>query len=134
MSIDCMKYGRFFWVWKVKPALVCLFKFAFFPLASTVLLHWFQKEVRLYGSLWENDPTFHLNFYLCKQFPNEFIVSTDHFNSSLWQHDIDLVNDDPTCSGVEIKAGHDCLVIDKLLSWPVRVLPISYKWGHVRLQ
>ena len=38
-------------------------------------LHWFQTSDWLYVSLWENDPTSHLIYYLSKQFPNKFKVS-----------------------------------------------------------
>ena len=31
-------------------------------------IHWFQKEVWLYVSLWENEPTSHLIYDRCEQF------------------------------------------------------------------
>ena len=37
-------------------------------------LHWLQKIVQLYVSLWENDSTSPLIFYFGKQFLNEFLV------------------------------------------------------------
>ena len=43
-------------------------------MASRGRLHWLQKTVQLYVSLWENDPTSHLIYYLSKQFPSEFKV------------------------------------------------------------
>lgn len=36
-------------------------------------------KIRLYVNLWENDPTFHLIYYLCYQFSNEFMVSGTTF-------------------------------------------------------
>lgn len=54
-------------------------------------IHWFKtrsKEVELYVSLWENDPTSHLIYYLSKYFPKEFIVLIYIFKSSLIQCDV----------------------------------------------
>ena len=42
---------------------------AFFQMASSGWLHWLQKFVQLYVSLWENDPTSHLIYYHKKPFP-----------------------------------------------------------------
>ena len=60
---------------KVKPTRKCLAT-ACFRIASRRQLHWFQKEVWLHRSLWENDPTYHLIYYLSKQFSNEFICQS----------------------------------------------------------
>ncbi len=49
---------------------------AFFLMASRGRLHWLQKEVWLYRSLRENDPTSHLIYYFSKHFPNEFMDSS----------------------------------------------------------
>ena len=43
------------------------------------MLHWLQKEVWLYLSLWENDHTCHLMYHLSKQFPNEVMASIAGF-------------------------------------------------------
>lgn len=48
-----LKYGCCFQVWKVKPKIKI--KIAFLLLGNKVQLYWFQKEVRLNVSLWEND-------------------------------------------------------------------------------
>ena len=61
-------------VWKLKPMQKFL-KPAFFLMASRGRLYWFQKRSPLYVSLWDNDHTPHLIYYLSKQFPNEFMVS-----------------------------------------------------------
>lgn len=50
--------------------------------------HWFQKEVRLYVSLWENDSAFYLIYYL----HYEFIVSIASINSTSKKHDVLFVN------------------------------------------
>ena len=81
-------------VWKVKPMLKCL-KLAFFLIASRGRLLWLQKEVWLYRSLWENDPTSHLIYYLSKHCKHEFMVSVASFKSSSIQHDVHLVNYGP---------------------------------------
>lgn len=52
---------------------------------------WFQKEVRLYVSLWKNG-----NISLCNSFSSEFMVSVSSFKSSSMQHDVHLVNYGPT--------------------------------------
>ena len=77
--------------WKVKPMLKCL-KLAFFLTASRGRLLWLQKEVWLYRSLWENDPTSHFIYYLSKHCKLEFMVSIASFKSSSIQHDVHLVN------------------------------------------
>ena len=41
------------------------------------------------------DPTSHLIYYLSKQFPDEFMVSTACFKSSSIHHDVLLVNYGP---------------------------------------
>ena len=74
-------------------------------MSSKGKLHWLQKEVRLYVSLWENDPTFHLIYHLAKQFPNEFTVSVCRFKSSSMQHDVAFINDCPIESEIDDKAG-----------------------------
>ena len=50
------------WFRKMKPMLKCL-KPAFFLLTCRWRLHW-QKEVFLYESLWENEPSSHLIYGL----------------------------------------------------------------------
>ena len=55
---------------------------AVFLMACRGRLHWFQKEVWLYVSLWEKDIPSHLIQYLCEQFPNEFTVSIFIFKFS----------------------------------------------------
>ena len=52
------------------------------------------KRVCLYKCLWENDPTSHLIYYLSKHFPNEFMVSTASFKSSM-HHDVHFGNYGP---------------------------------------
>lgn len=54
-NLDSVLSGQCFRVWEVKPMWKCL-KPAFFIAASRGGLHWLQKEVWLYSSLWENDP------------------------------------------------------------------------------
>ena len=63
-----------------------------FQMANRKWLHWLQKEVRLYLSLWENDPTSHLIFYLSEPDPKEFMVPIASFKSSSTQRDDDFVN------------------------------------------
>ena len=44
-------------------------------------IYWFQEEVWLYVSLWENDPISHLIYYLSELFPytlTVLIVSFKH--------------------------------------------------------
>lgn len=69
------KIDNAFWYGKGKPTWTCL------------KLHWFQKEVQLYVSLWVNDPTSRLFYYLNKQFSNEFMASIVSLKSSV-QHDV----------------------------------------------
>lgn len=57
-------------------------------------LYWFRKEVWLYVMLWENDPTL-LIYYVCKRFPNEFMVSVTSFKTSSPKHDVHYVNNGP---------------------------------------
>ena len=54
----------------------------------------FQKEVWFYVSIWKNDPTSHLIYYLSKHVPNELMVSISSFKSSSTQHGVSLVNYD----------------------------------------
>ena len=61
--MDCMNCRQSFWVSKVKPVQKCL-KPAFFLMDSSGTLRWFQKEVWLYVSLWENEPASHWVYYL----------------------------------------------------------------------
>ena len=49
---------------------------------------WFHKGVRLYVSLWENEPTSHLIYDLSKQISDEFMVSIYSVKSSLLQHNL----------------------------------------------
>ncbi len=65
---------------KERPVWKCL-KPAFFLMASRGWLHCFQTEVRLYESLWENDPT-DLIYYLSKH--------VESLVSSLPQHSMKL--------------------------------------------
>lgn len=51
-----------------------------------------QKEVSLYRSLRDNDPTSHLMYYFRKHFPNEFRASIVSFKSSSMQHGVHFVN------------------------------------------
>ena len=37
---------------------------------------WFQKEARLYVSLWENDPVLSLIYYLNNQFLNQYMIAS----------------------------------------------------------
>ena len=63
-----LKYGQIFMVSEVEPMLNCL-KLDQYGIAPLV-----SKEVPLYVILWENDPTSHLIYHLCEQFPNEFVA------------------------------------------------------------
>lgn len=49
------------------------------------------KEVWLYVSLQENDPTSHLICYVSKHFPNGFMVSVTSFMSPSIQHNVHFV-------------------------------------------
>ena len=80
--------------WKVKPMRKCQ-KPAFYLMTIRGRLDWLQKEVWLYGSPWENDPTSLLIYYLSKLFPNEFMVSITSFMSSSIQPDVHFVNYGP---------------------------------------
>ena len=55
---------------------------AVFQMTSRGQLYWFQKEVWSYVSLWEHEPTSHLIYYLCEQFPNEFMILIASFRYS----------------------------------------------------
>lgn len=94
-------------------------------------LHWLHKEVWLYVSVWENDPT-----SLSKQFPNEFMVSTTSFKSSSIQHDVHCVNYSPIQHDIDDKAGYalgrSYLVIDKLLSF-IQSMVHTDKWPKYML-
>ncbi len=74
-------------------------------MASRGRLHWLQKEVRLYRSLCENEPTSLLIYYLSKPFPDEFVVSVAGFKSSLIQLDVHLVNG-PINTKIDNKAAY----------------------------
>lgn len=51
-------------------------------------------------SLWENDTTSHLIYYLHKLFPDVFVVSITSFKSSSMQHDVHFVIDGTILSKV----------------------------------
>lgn len=58
--------GLLIWSWTCKHVI--------FLMACRGRLHWLHKEVRLFVSLWENDSSSYLMYYLSKQFPYEFMV------------------------------------------------------------
>ena len=82
-----------------------------------------KKKVWLYVSLWENDPTSHLIYYLSKQFPHECMVSITSINSFSIQHDVNFLNYHPIKGGYALGCGY--FVIDRALPW--RVLGFSVK-------
>ena len=75
ISTDSIYIGWSFPAWKVKPIRKCL-KSAFFLMASQGMFSWFQRKDWLCVSLWENNPTSHLIYYLNKHFPNQCITCT----------------------------------------------------------
>lgn len=58
---------------------------------QTDILHWFQEEICLHVSLWENDPTSPLIYDLSERFLDVFEASINSFKSSLTHHDVRLV-------------------------------------------
>lgn len=89
-SEKCLNHWLSFRVWKMKWFKTCRLLFTNDLTITNELTSWFQKEVRLYVSLWENAPPSRLIYYLSKQFPNEFMVSLTSFKSSSIQHEIIL--------------------------------------------
>ena len=79
-------------------------------------LPWFQKEVWLYVSLWENAPT---SLALLTHFPYKFIVSITCFSSSSTQHKVHLANYGTFWNKIDSEAGYASrtgyLAIDKSL-------------------
>ena len=83
-----------FWPMRRDEALCRMQKWhqpAFCQTASRGQLHWFQKEVWFYVSLWENDP----NSHLIITSENSFMVSIVSFKLSLTRHDVYFVNYGP---------------------------------------
>ena len=74
-------------------------------LKMALLLYWFQTEVQLYVSLWENGSTSHWLYYLSKRFSNEFLISFTSFKSSSLQTDIQFVNHGPIKGKKMMKQG-----------------------------
>ena len=70
-----------------------------------VRLRWFQKQAKLYVSLWENNNASRLIYYPCKQFPSDFMVSIFCFKSSLIQHDVKHINNGPIYTKIDDKKG-----------------------------
>ena len=60
-------------------------------MSSRRRLHWFQKQIWLYGILWRSDPT----SLSINSFPNDFMVSVSSFKSSSTQHDVHLSSPAP---------------------------------------
>ena len=61
-------------------------------------------QVWFYNSLWENDPTSNLSYYLSKLVSHEFMVSVSRFKSSSIQHDVHFVNYGPIYLKIDNKA------------------------------
>ena len=64
-----------------------------------------KKKSVFYVSLWENDPTSNLIYYLSKRFSNEFMVSFASLLSSSTKHDVNFVNYDPVQSQTDDRTG-----------------------------
>lgn len=93
--------------------------------------HGLPKDIRLYVSLWENDPASHLISHVSKQFPVEFMVTVPTFKSSSIQHDVHLVNYGKTDDKVGYDLGCGHLVIDMLLPWRVLGVLSQIRWCMV---
>lgn len=51
-----------------------------------------EKKENKYVSLWKNDPTSHLIYDLCDQFPREFMVLIFSYKSSSTERDVNFAN------------------------------------------